>query len=331
MTKKVSVIIPVYNQKRELLLRSYQSVLDQDYPNIECIIVDDGSTDGTAEYCDGLSKGNDNLIVVHQKNKRQAAARNNGLDHATGDYVFFLDSDDWIEPNTISTLINLIEEYNSQIAVCSCFKQTSEGKIEKDVPLEVQITVLNRFQAFESYVFDTCYCNHSPCDKLYDKALFENERFVEGTYYEDLGSVYKFVSHADTIVYTNTPLYCYYDNLSSTMHKPFSEHEYDKVEFYHEISEFFAKQNDGGVYQAFINELDKLTMYTAIGFVYKAYTHTQTEPIKNRVQDTRQICKQIKGRISFPLRVIKRMIIVNPHLFAVSWKAFCKITKKESI
>lgn len=331
MCKKVSIIIPVYNTKRDLLLRSFNSAVNQDYPNIECILIDDGSTDGTSELCDSLCEANNDVIVLHQSNKRQAAARNNGLDHASGDYIFFLDSDDWIEKNAIDTLVRLISDYNAQIAVCSCFKQTAEGVIKKENNQKEDVIVLNRYQAFESYVFNTCYCNHSPCDKLYDKALFENERFVEGTYYEDLGSVYKFVSHADTIVYTNTPLYCYYDNLSSTMHKPFSEHEYDKVMFYHEISEFFTKQNDDGQYQAFINELDKLTMYTAIGFVYRAYTHTKTEPIINRVQDTREICKQLKGKISFPLRIIKQMIIMNPHLFALTWKAYCKITKKESL
>lgn len=328
MCDKVSVIIPVYNRK-ELLSRSYLSVKNQDYPNIECILVDDGSTDGTSQYCDSLKEQDKNLTVLHQKNKRQGAARNNGIEHATGKYIFFLDSDDWIEKNTISRLVSLIKEYNAQIAVCSCFKQTSSGEIIKEDFSDEEITVLNRYEAFESYVFDTAFCNHSPCDKLYDVSLFENERFLENSYYEDLGSVYKFVSHADKIVYTNMPLYCYYDNLNSTMHKPFSEHEFDKVNLYRTLSDYFYDMGDLGRYEKFISHLDKLTVYSAINFISRAYENSCTDNVKNCIKKTKSICRKIKFISGIKLKTINLVISFSPLMFAIIWKIYSKFGNGE--
>ena len=323
MSDKVSIIIPVFNNK-ELLSRSYTSVKSQDYPDIECIIVDDGSTDGTSQYCDSLKGNDNNLVVLHQQNKRQGAARNNGIKHATGNYIFFLDSDDWIEKNTISHLVALIKKYDAQIAVCSCFKQTSTGKIIREEISEEKITVLNRYEAFESYVFDTAFCNHSPCDKLYDISLFENERFLENSYYEDLGSVYKFVAHADKIVYTDMPLYCYYDNLTSTMHKPFSEHEFDKIKIYRTLSNYFYEMNDFKKYGEFVCHLDRLTVYCAINFTTKAYENHRTENIKKCIKSTKTICKKIKFVPGIRLKIIKYIISFSPRLFASIWKLYLK-------
>lgn len=330
MPDRVSIIIPVYNNKA-FLARSFKSVKEQDYPDIECIIVDDGSTDGTQDYCEELKRQNSNVVAFHQPNLRQGAARNNGIEHATGKYIFFLDSDDWIEKNTISRLVSLIKEYDAQIAVCSCFKQTSEGSIIKEEITKEEITVLNRYEAFKSYVFNTQYCNHSPCDKLYDISLFKNERFLENSYYEDLGSVYRFVSHADKIVHTNLQLYCYYDNLNSTMHKPFSEHEFDKVNLYHVLSDFFFKLNDFEKYKSFISEMDKLTVYSAINYIYRVYEQPVcdiSDIMIRRVYDTRDICKQIKHTPGLRLKAIQRIISISPKLFANIWKLYLKLIKK---
>ena len=322
MSEKVSIIIPVYNQKKEFIVRCFESAVGQDYENIEIIFVDDDSTDDTFEFCQTLCKKYVNCKVIHQEHKRQGGARNTGIEAATGNYIFFLDSDDWIEKCTISRLFSLIKKYHAQIAVCGCFRQTSNGEIIKE-PNEGKILVLDQFHALESYVFDTVYCNHSPCDKLYDAELFANERFVENSYYEDLASVYKFVRHADTIVYTSEQLYCYYDNLNSTMHKPFSEHEFDKIKWYHEISEFFSI-TDHKLYSAFIKEMDRQTVYCAINFVYKAFQTSMTESLTLRIRDTREICKKIKSRIGFRLTILRKLIICSPKLFIRVWRIYQK-------
>ena len=322
MSERVSIIIPVFNQKKDYLVRCFESAIGQDYEDIEIIIVDDDSTDDTLEFCRKLCEGHERCKVLHQEHKRQGGARNTGVAAATGQYIFFLDSDDWVEKNTISRLHALIKEYHAQIAVCGCFKQNEKGEVFREAR-EEEIVVLDRFHALESYVFDTAYCNHSPCDKLYDIKLFAGEQFVENSYYEDLGSVYKFVRHADTVVYTNEQLYCYFDNLSSTMHKPFSEHEFDKIKWYHAISEYFF-ETDRRLYRSFIREMDRQTVYCAIGFVYKARQVPATEKLAEKIKDTRAICKKIKSRIGFRLNLLRKLIVFSPALFCKVWKVYQK-------
>lgn len=322
----VSIIIPVYNQDKKLLDTCITSVIKQDYRKIECILIDDGSTDDTPQYCEDIAQRHNNITVIHKNNQRQGAARNAGLDKCTGDYVFFLDSDDWIEPETISVLVNLIKTHSADIAVCGCFKQTSVGVIHKDERLHPEQRILNNYDALHSYVFNTPYCTHSPCDKLYTRRLFTHARFIVGSYYEDLGSVYKFVEHAEKVVYTNRQLYCYYDNQNSTMHKPFSVHEFDKVRLYHQLSEYFRYKTVADKdYTSFVKEMDKETMGCAIGYISRAYETADKSVYHNSIEQTRQICKEIQSSIGWKLNAVRKLIIFSPALFAKAWKQISKL------
>lgn len=322
----VSIIVPVYNQDKRLFNICLDSVFRQDYDNIELVLVDDGSTDGTAEYCDKLVSERDNIVVIHKNNQRQGAARNAALDICKGDYVFFLDSDDWIESNTISTLVDLIESYSADIAVCGCFKQTSDGKIHKDHKLQSELRVLNNYEALYSYVYNTPYCTHSPCDKLYARRLFTHARFIIGSYYEDLGSVYKFVEQAIKVVYTNQQLYCYYDNHNSTMHKRFSIHEFDKVRIYHKLSEHFRYKSGDDNYQSFVKQMDRETLYCAIGYICKTLLVRDKSLFGNTIRQTQQICKEIRSDIGWKLKLVSKLIAFNPMLFKQVWKTYNRIS-----
>lgn len=322
----VSIIIPVYNQDKNLLNICLNSVFKQDYSNIECILVDDGSTDDTPQYCDDIAQKHKNVVVIHKNNQRQGAARNAALDKCTGEYIFFLDSDDWIESRTISVLVNLIQSHSADIAVCGCFKQTSDGVIHKDKNIRPELRILNNFEALHSYVFNTPYCTHSPCDKLYARKLFTHARFIVGSYYEDLGSVYKFVEHAEKVVYTNQQLYCYYDNLNSTMHKRFSVHEFDKVRLYHQLSEYFRyKTIVDKDYISFVKEMDKETMGCAIGYICRAFEAEDKSTYNTTIEQTRQICKGIQSRIGWKLNAVRILLIISPAIFSKVWKQISKL------
>lgn len=116
MEKVVSVIIPVYNVE-EFIFKTVKSVMDQDYKNIEIILVDDGSPDNSAKIIDELAKKDDRIIYVHKDNGGVSSARNVGLRMASGEYVTFIDGDDWVEPNYISYLLNLVESNKCQIGM----------------------------------------------------------------------------------------------------------------------------------------------------------------------------------------------------------------------
>ena len=112
----ISIVIPVYNVE-EYLEVSIDSVLNQDYVNLEVILVDDGSTDHSPQICDSYADSNDNVKVVHKENAGQGEARNSGLDIARGEYIFFLDSDDTIQRNTLSLFVDFINHHGEMSIV----------------------------------------------------------------------------------------------------------------------------------------------------------------------------------------------------------------------
>lgn len=123
----VSVIVPVYN-KRNTIRKCIESILKQTYSNIEVIIVDDGSTDNSLEICYEIQSLNGSLCVLHQENKGVSAARNYGLKNASGEFIMFVDSDDWLENNILQYMINEIT-LNTDIICCCCNAVNNEKKV----------------------------------------------------------------------------------------------------------------------------------------------------------------------------------------------------------
>ena len=116
--EKISIIIPIYNVK-EYLKRCVDSVLNQSYKNIEVILIDDGSTDGSEKICDEYAKKDKRVVVVHQKNSGVSASRNKGIELATGKYIGFVDSDDYIHKDMFEKLYNSLISTSSSISMCN--------------------------------------------------------------------------------------------------------------------------------------------------------------------------------------------------------------------
>ena len=120
MNKKVSIIVPVYNVSN-YLPSCLDTLINQTYRNIEIILIDDNSTDNSLEICNKYKEKDPRIIVIHKENGGAASARNYGLNIYTGEYVSFVDSDDYIELNYIEKLVSMLEKYNADISVCSFF------------------------------------------------------------------------------------------------------------------------------------------------------------------------------------------------------------------
>lgn len=135
MNKKVTIIIPVYNVEN-FVHRAIESSINQTYDNLEIIIIDDGSSDNTFKICESYSKIDKRVNCYHKKNGGVSSARNIGLDHMSGDYVLFLDSDDWLESNAVETLLNECIENVHALVMCDRFwtKFDSNNKIKKIYP-----------------------------------------------------------------------------------------------------------------------------------------------------------------------------------------------------
>ena len=120
--KKISIIVPVY-QAEKYISKCIESIVNQTYKNLEIILIDDGSTDRSGEICDEYGKKDNRIVVVHNKNKGVSVARNCGLDIATGDYITFVDSDDYIDLQMYSEMMKVVEKYSCDVVMCDCIKE----------------------------------------------------------------------------------------------------------------------------------------------------------------------------------------------------------------
>lgn len=228
MSEKVSLIIPVYNVEKYLHY-CIESIISQNYKNIEIILIDDQSSDQSGEICDRYREKDNRIIVIHKKNGGAASARNAGLDVSTGEYVMFVDSDDWLEPNAIELLLNLIKEKKCDIVQ---YQYTDEyvGKSQKHSYIKEKEIITNAVFVKTMLTKWEYIIN---CNKLYKASVIGNSRFVEGHCIDDEFFTYKVIINSNQIYLTTEYLYHYRQRRSSAMgnEKNKRQRMMDQIEF----------------------------------------------------------------------------------------------------
>lgn len=206
----ISIIVPIYNVEK-FLNKCIESIIGQTYKNIEIILVDDGSKDGSGLICDEYAKKDRRIKVVHQPNGGVSSARNTGLREATGEYIGFVDPDDYISENMYTLLYNRLTETSADISMCGykCYfdKQvefTANGDVKEYTNIEV----------IEKLIFDDIFTSHL-WNKLYRKELFARVEFPIDRIYEDVSVIYKIFDNAKKIIYDNSIQYAYYQRPES--------------------------------------------------------------------------------------------------------------------
>ena len=182
----ISVIVPVYNAF-ELLPRCVESIQAQTYDNLEIILIDDGSNDGSSELCDSYASKDTRIHAVHQSNTGVSAARNKGLDMAQGEWIGFVDADDWIEPEMFERLLGAALESGKQISVCGRIMHYPGGWSKTRVNPR-NSGVLSKEESLE-YAFSVIDFSGSLCNKLFNRAIIYNSALKMGEsihYCEDL-------------------------------------------------------------------------------------------------------------------------------------------------
>lgn len=222
MAELVTVIVPVYNTEKELK-RCIFSIRRQTYTNLEILLIDDGSTDGSPSLCDREAQEDERIRVIHKENGGVSSARNRGLDEATGDFIVFVDSDDWIEENMISGMLEKAKECQAPLVVCdyvrSCEKRE---KIEHKTEL-----LLSSKQILEKYLLEdeSVRIPHSVWGKLFLKELIGNKRFPLMKRTEELLFSTEIFCEAKQCVYLPEAFYHYCDEReNSLMHQADAEH-----------------------------------------------------------------------------------------------------------
>ena len=238
----VSIIVPVYNTEK-YLNRCIDSILAQTFMDFELILVDDGSTDGSGAICDEYAQKDPRVVVIHQKNKGQAAARNRALDIAQGEYIGFVDSDDYIHPQMYEILLNQARIIHADISVCG-YQSVSETKALMPVPNPgcrqwngrdfLKHCLLNQVDKKPWVLWD----------KVFRRACFASLRMPEGRIYEDNAVVYKLIYAAERIADCDEKLYCYCFNENSTVNQNFQKKHLDWLIVLEEMLVFFEKNYD---------------------------------------------------------------------------------------
>lgn len=222
MEEKISIIIPAYNVEKTLG-KCLDSVLSQTYTNLEIIIINDGSVDGTQDIIDSYASKDSRIIKLYQENAGLSMARNAGLSLCSSELVTFLDSDDWIEADTIEFLYKNLKSENADISICGIYKDFANEVIrifEND-----DITVYDRKQALEKILYDDEIQSFS-WGKLYKLELFNGLKFPMGRIYEDYAFTYLLFDKAEKIVKNNTPKYHYVQYTSSLSNNTNYKKEY---------------------------------------------------------------------------------------------------------
>lgn len=270
----VSIIVPVYNVE-QYIRRCIDSILNQSYKNIELIIVDDGSTDSSPQI---IKEYIDKAIIVTQRNKGQAAARNTGLSHATGDFLCFVDSDDYLLDNAIMSMIDTIQRTNADLV---CGLAISTGKNETKIPVIHKFkrnTIIGNAEIIKDALLGY-NIKTSVWAKLYDARLILNGncKFIEGLINEDQIFTSALVLNASKVALLNCPVYYIEQRPTSTSRNYKDENITVCHTNYEKLQEIFKSHNKTSYDDYLKCQYVTSVLYTLLSIAYnkefKIFSH----------------------------------------------------------
>ena len=210
----ISVIVPVYNVE-SLLAKCIESILAQTYDNLEIFLVDDGSKDASGRICDEYAAKDSRIRVIHKENGGQSSARNMALEIMTGEYVAFVDSDDWLEPDAYAPMMELMLETQVKLVCAGRYDvEASTGEKTPGLCPERREVISAEEMLGRLFVWDNC--DSAPWDKLYHRSLFDTLRFPGRSNFEDVAIVYKLIEEAGMVAMLPKAMYNYYHRAGST-------------------------------------------------------------------------------------------------------------------
>lgn len=241
----ISVILPIYNSEK-YLKKCIDSIKNQTYKDLEIILVNDGSTDNSPKICDEYAKIDKRIKVIHQKNGGQATARNAGLDASKGEYIAFVDSDDYIEKDMYELLLSMIEESHSDIAICG-HKEVFEDESISSV--EIFEKEMLDTEALWQEIFGNL--NNAVWNKLFKKELIGELRFPVGMIHgEDLIFNLNYLLNCKSGIKNNTAKYYYVQRTGSVTNSGFSEKKLTEIATKDLAFEIVKKHHPQQIYNA---------------------------------------------------------------------------------
>lgn len=314
--KLISVIVTAYNIK-DYLPRCLDSLLKQTYGNLEVIVVNDGSTDGTAEVCDEYAAKSDMIQVIHKENGGPSSARNAGVALARGEYIGYVDGDDWTEPDMYEEMLRACEENGAQIAICT-YRQIGKGGAK--ISPTGNVVVLSREEALEIYIsgHPNYHIYHSVWSKLFRREIIQDIAFPEGRKSEDIMYTTWAMTKVSKCVFVDTPYYNYMmDREDSIMNTKLRERRFsDEIPFWKEQASYLAAQG--------LQELSRKAMYQFYRKMLFYYVDFMDLRMRQAAEELAALLKSEKGQIleiyqnSFVAKgdkVRMKLFLCSPHVY----------------
>lgn len=305
----ISVIVPVYNVAA-YLDRCVESIVNQTYADLEIILVDDGSPDQCGAMCDDWAKRDKRIKVVHKENGGLSGARNAGIEVASGDYIGFVDSDDWIEPEMYRDLLEAVEREGAKLAVTGINRTYDNGfsriQYAWDKPY-----VITGYKIIQAYLRQGTFST-SAGDKLYLKSLFDSRRFPVGKQYEDAPVIFDILCAIDKIAVVGKPQYNYFQRADSICGQSFSIRKMDHYDFSREIWERVNRD-----YPQYKEDADVFWGCKLVEILYSLYESTNSKDYEKQEKQMKTELKGVQwkviksGEVPKIMKVKTMMLIAN--------------------
>ncbi len=305
---RISVIVPVYKAEK-YLHECIDSILNQTFTDLELVLIDDGSPDNSGAICDEYAEKDKRIKVFHQENRGVSAARNLGIDNARGDYITFVDSDDYIESYTLEILYHDIISNNADISCAhgrTKYSNTTEA-LEKSKHI-----IWRDNDAIKKSLLDHT-ATYSSCRKLYKKGFIDDVRFVEGRkIHEDSFFVFCCCIKKPVFVLRNVFVYHYRENPDSASHAPFSDNFLDILYFANRKQEMINKY-----YPEFKAEANNMIVKANLSML-NIFCRTKDKKYKKDIKQCIKTVKKLKKYFIPAIPIDKKMfIIVTNNLYGL--------------
>lgn len=316
----LSIIVPVFNVE-QYLDRCIESIVNQTYQNIEIILIDDGSTDLSGDLCDKWAEIDKRIIVIHKENGGLSSARNVGIKIANGDYLGFVDSDDFIDINMYREMMDAAIEQRKDIACCG--RIVDLGKSEKQEFCNESMEIFDTKTAIREVLLLN-KMDVSACDKIYRKHLFNKVFYPEGIISEDAAIIFRILHTSNGVVHTGKPYYHYVFREQSISKSKYTHKKYDAYLNCITIRDFINQnypclKKECDIYCSFVTGALLMAMYKKREYlrIYKA----------DYKEYRRLFCNgfwEMLVQRSIQLKVKIKFLLVYMHLYSV----FLKIKQK---
>ena len=311
---KLSIIIPVYNVEKYLEI-CLEAVCHQSFRDFEVILVDDGSTDTSSVICDEAAKQDKRIRVIHQKNQGLSAARNAGLDIAQGEWIGFVDSDDYSLPEMYEKLLNAAEKNHADIAMCNFLRVDVQNQpIEKQEML-IPDGVLNQKEALQKVMLSPF---HVAVNKVYRRRIFDALRYREGKLNEDLFIVTAIYDRVERVACLSEPLYAYRVTPGSIMQKKKTLKNYDAVEAADTCFQYFYQKKENQML-----ELCEMKAFDSLRRVYYGLNKQERRAPETKAAKAihQRELKAMRERKRLDFKTICRSFLFNfsPMLYKKLW------------